>query len=169
MTAAEERELDGAPYEFSPAQNQVIGSLANAMKWVALPAYVAGTMALFYLIMTAVWAVKTGAYKDWQVIATGIFLLANVLLYLALARWTLTASVGFRAITETSGRDMGYLMLALNALRKTYTLLAAFVKVFVLLMVLSLILSVIGVFTHDKWPQFGQPTSPAPAPATTGK
>jgi hypothetical protein len=166
VTAAEERELDGAPYEFSPAQNQVIGALANEMKWVALPAYVAGTMSLFYLIMTTVWAVKTGAYKEWQVIATGIFLVATMILYLALARWTLTASVGFRAITETSGRDMGFLMLALDALRKTYSLLAAFVKVFVLLMVLSLVLSVIGVFTHDKWPQFGQSAAPAHAPAT---
>jgi hypothetical protein len=165
MSTAEREQLDGAPYEFSPAQNEVIGSLGNSMKWVALPAYVAGTLALFNFIMRVIWAVKTGAYKDWQEIAMLISNLAFVILFLALARWTLVASAGFRAITETQGRDMGFLMLALNELRKMYTVLATFVKVFVAILVLSLILNVISVFTRDRWPQLSLPTLPVPAPA----
>jgi hypothetical protein len=164
-TDADVRRLEGEPYEFSPAQGEVIGALGDAMKWVAIPAFAAGVMAMTYLFMTVVWAVKTGAYKDWQVIATGLFLLLSVIFYLALARWTLTASVGFRAVAQTHGHDMGFLMISLDQLRKKYGLLSILVKAFLILMLISLVMSVVGLFKGDGWSRYTPPSAPASAPA----
>jgi len=160
-TALEEPELKAYPgerYEFSPAQNEVIGNLGNSMKWVALPLFALSTLTLIYLVMASVWAVRTGAYRDWHTIAMLLFLVASCILYFALARWTLTSSLGFRAIVETRGRDMNFLMLSLDNLRKMYGVLALFVKVFLVVSVIGLILSVVGIWRSDGWNEFQAPT-----------
>jgi hypothetical protein len=154
------------PYEFTPAQNEVIGSLGNSMKWVAVPAFALAALNLMYLIMTAVWVFKTGAYKDWQMLGLLLYFLLSLVLTLAVARWCLTASLSFRAIVETSGRDVSFLMLALDNLRKMFGLVAAFVKVFLILSLIGLVLSVIQVYRSDSWKQLGGPEPPAQAPAT---
>jgi hypothetical protein len=152
----------GEPYEFSAEQNKVIGSLGNSMKWVALPAFVLGAMTLMYLIIATVWAFRTGTFTDGQVIALLVYLLVSFLLYFALGRWLMTASLGFRAVVETQGRDISFLMLALDNLRKLFDLLALFVKVFLVLAVIGLVLSVIGVYRSDRWREVGVPSVPLP-------
>src|SRR5262249_54754265 len=112
--------------------------------------------------MLGVWMVKTGAYKDWQVIGFALFVLANVILYAALARWTLTSSIGFRAIVETRGYDMNFLMLSLDNLRKVYRLLSLFLQAFLIIGLVGLILSVVQVYRGEKWPEFHTPDVPAP-------
>jgi hypothetical protein len=147
----------GPPYEFTPVQNEVIGNLGSAMKWVALPAFALAAMTLFYLIMFGVWAVRTGAYRDWQVIAFLLFMLASLILYFAMARWIMTASVGFRAIVETRGRDMPFLMLSLDNLRKMFEVLAFFVKVFLIVSLIGLVMSVVQAYRTGEWPQYKVP------------
>jgi hypothetical protein len=164
IQSTDARRIPGEPYEFSPPQNEVIDSLGSSMKWVAIPCFALGMMTLFYLIMGTVWAVKTGAYRDWHAIAFFIFLLASCILYLALGRWTLTASVGFRGIVETRGHDMDFLMMSLDNLRKMYGVLALFVKAFLIISLIGLVLSVIGVFRSDQWGEFRVPPAPG-APA----
>ncbi len=155
----------GPPYEFTPAQNEVIGALGHAMKWVALPAFALASLGLFYLIMQIVWMAKTGAYKDWQVVGVALFLLANVILYFAFARWTMTASVGFRAIVETRGYDMSFLMLALDNLRMLYRILSLFVKAFIIVSLVGLVMSVIQVYRGEKWPEMKLPEVTVTTPA----
>ncbi len=165
MSTQEPSKTPAEPYEFTPEQNEVISNLGNSMKWVALPAFALAAFCLTNLIMGMIWTVQTGAYRDWQVIGTLIFLLIELLIFFGLAQWTLTASLGFRAIVETRGRDISFLMLALDNLRKMYELLALFVKIFLILAVISLVLTFVQFFQTGKWPQYvipeASPTTPA--------
>ena len=149
-------------YEFSPEQNELIARLSNAMRWVSVPMLALGSLCVVNLIMSIVWLVQTKSYQDWHAIGTMLYLLFSTLLFLAFAVWTSRSSFQFQRITETSGQDISHLMGALDDLRKVYGVLATFVKVFVVITLLSLVLNLVAAFSEYRQRQISQ-SAPAPA------
>ena len=149
-------------YEFSPEQNELIARLSNAMRWVSVPMLALGSLCVVNLIMSIVWLVQTKSYQDWHAIGTMLYLLFSTLLFLAFAVWTSRSSLEFQQITETSGQDISHLMGALDDLRKVYGVLATFVKVFVAITLLILILNLVAAFSEYRQKQISQ-SAPAPA------
>jgi hypothetical protein len=121
-----------------------------------------GALCVVELIMNLVWLVQTRSYQDWIAIGTMLYLLFTTLLFLAFAVWTSRSSLAFRQITETSGRDISHLMGALDGLRKVYGMLATFVKVFVAITLLALVLNLIAAFSEYRQKQISQ-SQAAPA------
>jgi hypothetical protein len=132
------------PYEFTPAQDDIIRSLAGKMKFVGIfhilagcVIGLAGLIALFYSPLI------------------GVVYLVLLTPQLLIGIWTVIAAQSFKLVISTRGRDIPHLMGALTALRKLYTLMfwlliAAFV--FILLAVAAgILLWTMGVFpgTHE--------------------
>ena len=149
-------------YEFTPEQNDTIARLSDAMRWVSVPMLALGALCVVELIMSLVWLVQTKSYQDWHAIGTMLYLLFSTLLFLALAVWTSRSSFQFQRITETRGQDISHLMGALDDLRKVYGVLATFVKVFVAITLLILILNLVAAFSEYRQKQISQ-SAPAPA------
>jgi hypothetical protein len=152
-------------YEFSPEQNELIARLSNAMRWVSVPMLALGALCVVNLIMSIVWLVQTKSYQDWHAIGTMLYLLFSTLLFLAFAVWTSRSSFEFQQITETRGQDISHLMGALDGLRKVYGVLATFVKVFVAITLLTLVLNLVAAFSEYRQKQISQSqTAPAAKP-----
>jgi hypothetical protein len=140
-------------YEFSDDQNDQIARLSNSMRWVAAPMLALGTLCAINLIMGFVWLVQTKTYQDWHAIGTILYLLFSTLLFLAFAMWTSNSARAFQEITQTQGHDISHLMNALDGLRKLYSVLATFVKVFVAITLLALVLNLIAAFSEYRQKQ----------------
>jgi hypothetical protein len=151
-------------YEFTPEQNEQIARLSNSMRWVSVPMLALGALCTVNLIMGIVWLVQTKSYQDWHAIGTILYLLFSTLLFLAFAVWTSRSSLAFQQITETRGQDISHLMGALDGLRKVYGVLATFVKVFIAVTLLALVLNLVASFSEYRQKQISQSES-APAPA----
>ena len=149
-------------YEFTPEQNDTIARLSDAMRWVSVPMLALGALCTVNLIMGIVWLVQTKSYQDWHAIGTMLYLLFSTLLFLAFAVWTSRSSLEFQQITETRGQDISHLMGALDGLRKVYGVLATFVKVFIAITLLALVLNLIAAFSEYRQKQISQSES-APA------
>ena len=149
-------------YEFTPEQNDLIARLSNAMRWVSVPMLALGALCTVNLIMSIVWLVQTKNYQDWHAIGTILYLLVSTLLFMAFAVWTSRSSFEFWQITETRGQDISHLMSALDGLRKVFSVLATFVKVFIAIMLLALVLNLVAAFSEYRHKQISQPES-APA------
>ena len=152
-------------YEFTPEQNDTIARLSDAMRWVSVPMLALGALCMVNLIMSLVWLVQTKSYQDWHAIGTMLYLLFSTLLFLAFAVWTSRSSFEFQQITETRGQDISHLMGALDDLRKVYGVLATFVKVFVAITLLTLVLNLVAAFSEYRQKQISQSqTAPAAKP-----
>jgi hypothetical protein len=152
-----------AEYEFTPAQNDQITRLASSMHWVSLPLFVLGFLCAVELVINIIWLVQTRSYQDWHAIGNVLTLLCTTLLFFAFASWTAASAKDFQKVTATRGQDISHLMSALDGLRKVYSVLATFVKIFIAVTVLSLVLSLVWAFSDYRQKQIAQP---APAPAT---
>jgi len=93
-------------YEFKPGENKIIGQLAFKMHFVGL----------FLLAMGLI------------IIAIGVAVVFHVgpiisgTLACVVGLWTQRASMSFKNVVQTQGRDITHLMDALDDLRKLYTL-----------------------------------------------
>lgn len=97
-----------AAFEFSTSQNQLVGSLAGKMKWVAYFLFAgAGLLVVFSLL----------AFEELGL--GGVF---QAILMLVIGLWTKKAATAFRLIVETEGRDIANLMDAILELKRLYTL-----------------------------------------------
>jgi hypothetical protein len=97
-------------YEFSEAQNQVIGDLANKM----------GTVGLV-LIVLGVLLFAGGILHLFRQPAEGSIL--GGVVYILFGVWTRGAANSFQGIVTTQGRDISNLMSALVDLLKMYTVM----------------------------------------------
>ena len=150
------------PYEFTCAQNEVIGELGNALKWVSLPIFALGAFCLMNFVFFLLWGFKTGNVSNWNSVGIGLLLIMQFIFFLLMARWTMTASVGFHAITRTKGKDISFLMIALNNLRAMFSVLAFCVKAFLILSIIALVLNLVQYY------RTGEPLLPrGTTPATT--
>lgn len=125
-------------HEFDSQQNQVISNLANALRWVAAPLFFLGVLYSLAAILSVVQAVRTP--EHWF---AAIYIGLIALLVASLARWTKQAADAFQRVVSTSGRDIVHLMEALDNLRKKYTLLSVFVKIYVAILLVSLIFMIV--------------------------
>ncbi len=141
-------EKPSAQHEFDSQENKVIQDLASAMHWIAAPFLFLGVLYIFATIVCLIQVFRQPA-SIFAVIYVGLV----AILFLALGRWTKQAAVSFQQIVSTSGRDMSHLMDALESLRKKYSLLSVFVKIYVAIILLALIAAavtlIIGAFSQS--------------------
>jgi hypothetical protein len=100
--------MEAKTYEFTGAQNQLIGTLAKRMKFVAI----------FFIVLGAILAVS-GLFT---LNRGGIVTIFMGALYIIIGIWTIRAANSFKQIVDTEASDISYLMNALNELKKLYTL-----------------------------------------------
>ena len=156
---------EGSQYEFTPGQNEEIGSLAHKMRWVGLFFVVVGVLSLIMglLLLVAIFQDKLPA--DWVnqlpeeaqsqmddlppndqlwgfVINAGI----SGLVYLLIGIWTRSAAASFQQIVDTRGRDIAHLMGALGSLRNMYGLIYTLLVITLILLLIGLGLSLYGQF-----------------------
>lgn len=156
--------LGHEPFEFTPSQNEVIGELGNSLKWVSIPIFALGAFCLMNFIFFLMLAFKTGNLTNWHSFAIGLLLIMQFLFFLLMARWTTTASLGFQAITKTTGKDISFLMIALNNLRAMFSVLAFCVKAFLIISIISLIMNLIYYYNSEP---LVKPTPATTTPAAT--
>jgi hypothetical protein len=149
-----ETPTDGRPqYEFDAAQNEVINNLAMAILWVRIPLLIAAVLQGLIAIGLAFRIPKDGAHII-GVLGHG---LAAVVCFL-LANWLIKAAAAFVRVTTTTGRDVTHLMTGLKNLGSWFDLLAFFVKLYLILLGVILLLLAIGLFAGA----FKVPVPPPP-------
>ena len=134
-------------YEFDPAQNEVINDLAMAILWVRVPLLVAAVLQGLIAIGLAFRIANDRAHII-GVIGHG---LAAVVCFL-LASWLVKAAAAFVRVTNTTGRDVTHLMTGLKNLGSWFDLLAFFVKMYLILLGVLLVLLAIGLVAGFKSP-----------------
>jgi hypothetical protein len=123
-------------YEFDLSQNEIFRNLSRSMEIVGAFLVTLGVLYVVAFVLAISEAVKEPA--DWgKVAAIGI----AMLLALTVGVWTRKAGRAFGDIPQSSGNDIEHLMDAIANLRKMYAILSGVVMVFVVLFVLSLIVS----------------------------
>ena len=131
----------GPEYEFSAAQNEVFDSLTRGIIWVRLPLFVVGIFQVIFAVALAFRLRQDGAH------IVGILghVLTAVVCFL-LAGWLLRAASAFSRVTHTSGRDITNLMIGIRNLAVWFDLLAFFVKLYLALLAILMILMMVGLF-----------------------
>lgn len=125
-------------YEFTAEQNETLNSLAGEMRWVSLPLLILGGLNLISVVGHVIMA-----FRDPRVFLSVLIIGLGAVLWLALGLWTKQASESFRKVVATRGNDIEHLMSALDNLRKKYSLLALFVKIYVAFLIIGLLVTVI--------------------------
>jgi small-conductance mechanosensitive channel len=133
---------DRPQYEFDAAQNEVINSLAMAILWVRLPLLLAAVLQGLIAVGLAFRIPKDGAH----VIGALGYGLAAVVCFL-LANWLIKAAAAFARVTNTTGRDITHLMTGLKNLGSWFDLLAFFVKLYLILLGVLMLLLFLGLIT----------------------
>ncbi len=110
-------------YEFKPGENKIIGQLASKMNFVGLFLLAVGVLVIAHGVIVAV---------HYGPIISGT-------LTAVVGIWTQRASVSFRSVVQTEGRDISHLMRALEDLRKLYSLQFW-------LLFLSMLLALVGLW-----------------------
>jgi hypothetical protein len=131
-------------YEFDPRQNEIISDLAGGLRVVGLLLVILGVLYLLGLFGTIAQANRT---RD--VIGPAILIGVSALIALSLGVWFRRSSASFRRIVETSGRDIDYLVTALDELRKSFSLLRALILVYAALIVIGLIAGLVTVALRE--------------------
>jgi small-conductance mechanosensitive channel len=140
-TKAAETADETPQYEFDAAQNEVINGLAMAILWVRIPLLIAAILQGLIAIGLAFRIPKDGAH----VIGVFGYGLASLVCFL-LANWLIKAAAAFARVTGTTGRDITHLMTGLKNLGSWFDLLAFFVKLYLILLGILLVLMAIGLF-----------------------
>ena len=111
----------GQQYEFTEAQNALIGSLSHKMRGVGVFFAVVGFIYIALAVVTAVMAYNklSGSELATLILVYGI----GGLFYAAVGIWTRQGASEFRKIVDTRGSDITHLMNALESLYKLYSLI----------------------------------------------
>jgi hypothetical protein len=121
--------MEEKAYEFTSAQNQLIGALASRMKFVAI----------FFIVLGGIAAIA-GLFSMPQGIVT-IFMAA---FYILIGIWTIKAANSFKKIVDTAESDISYLMNALSELKKLYTLQYVLVIIAIIFLAVAMLVGIIG-------------------------
>lgn len=130
-------------FEFDSQQNQVIGDLAAAMRWVAAPLIFLGVLYAFAAVL-AVFHVFRQPASLFSVI---VIALVSFLLW-SLGQWITQAAESFQQVVTTGGRDISNMMDALANLRKLFTVLSTFVKIYVVIVVVTLVVTLVVIIVE---------------------
>jgi hypothetical protein len=129
-------------FEFDAAQNETINNLAMAILWVRVPLLIAAVLQGLIAIGLTFRIPKDGAH----IVGVLGHLLAAIVCFL-LANWLIKAAAAFVRVTTTSGRDISHLMTGLKNLGSWFDLLAFFVKLYLILLGVILLVLAIGLIT----------------------
>ena len=126
-----------AQYEFTAAQNEVIGGLGRKMKLVGLIILIFGILNLVNAVLFQVAytqinnekipaevrdeLTKLGQRERWLI--TGYLVLVGAV-FCAVGAWTRSAGGSFGEVVETRGRDINHVMDGFTTLNKMYSLIA---------------------------------------------
>jgi hypothetical protein len=133
------------PYEFTPAQNEVVANLAYKMRGVGFVYFVLGLLSVVGGVLIGVAAYKDPKLADAQrtVYAVAGFYVVSGLINVLIGNWTFAASRSFKRIVDTKGNDIGVLMDGFATLHKVYSLLYTLmllgVVVFLAMLVVALV------------------------------
>jgi hypothetical protein len=119
--------MEAKTYEFTDAQNQLIGTLAKRMKFVAI----------FFIVLGAIVA-ASGLFTLSRGIE-GIVTIFMGALYIIIGIWTIRAAISFKQIVDTEQSDISYLMNALNELKKLYTLQYVLMIIAIIFMAIAIL------------------------------
>jgi hypothetical protein len=97
-------------YEFDQSQNELLSDLAKKMNFVGLLLLIAGAINIL-----------SGLYGISSSFAEGFPSLVGGTITICIGVWTRKASMFFKCIVDTSGRDIKHLMVALGELLKLYS------------------------------------------------
>jgi hypothetical protein len=150
-------------YEFSDAQNQLIGSLARKMTLVGFVMVFFGILQIVNGVMTMFMArnpdrviaaaekagmpaeqqetlrtALSGGFWSSPVAVTALSVAMAGLFLFLIGNWTRQAGIGFAGIVLTKGRDLARLMDALGALHRKYSLMYTMLVVAAILSFISL-------------------------------
>ena len=114
----------GQTFEFNDQQNQVIKSLASAMRWIGAVLMVVGALMAIAGILS--------------IGGKGAASLLQGVLWLIIAFWTYKAAGAFRKIVDSQGNDVHHLMQALRSLLNLYRIQVILLAVFALILIVSL-------------------------------
>src|SRR5262245_61337321 len=111
-----------------------------AILWVRIPLLFVAVLQVLLAVGLALRIPRDGAH------IIGVFGhgLAAVICFL-LANWLIKAAAAFVRVTTTTGRDISHLMTGLKNLGSWFDLLAFFVKMYLILLGVLLLLLVIGL------------------------
>lgn len=126
--------------EFTEEQNRTIGQLAASMQWVAFPMLFLGILYLLFSI-----GLLLATFQDWRHLPTLLVVLSAGLIWLFLGRWLTRSATAFAQVVGTQGSDLPHLMTALENLRNLFSVLSLFVKLYVALILVALVLMVVGL------------------------
>jgi hypothetical protein len=122
--------MEEKTYEFTADQNQLIGTLAKRMKFVAI----------FLIVLGAIVAVS-GLFT---LSRGGIIYIFMAALYLIIGIWTIRAANSFKLIVDTEASDISHLMNALNELKKLYTLQYVLMIIAIVFMAIAILAGILG-------------------------
>ena len=114
----------GQTFEFNDQQNQVIKSLASAMRWIGAVLMVVGALMAIAGILS--------------IGGKGAASLLQGVLWLIIAFWTYKAAGAFRKNVDSQGNDVHHLMQALRSLLNLYRIQVILLAVFALILIVSL-------------------------------
>ena len=141
---ADRPRVAAAEYEFDTTQNRTIGGLAAAMRVVGLFLLVLGGLYGVGAVVQAVFAYTHGV--PWAFVGVLFNGLVALLLF-ELGVWTRAAAAEFQEIVDTAGSDITNLMEALEYLRLNYATVSLIVKVYAVLVVLTVLFGVVASLT----------------------
>lgn len=130
-------------YEFNDEQSRIIVDLASGVRVVGLLLFLLG-------FFQAVTLVATLTRIGWHNRLAGPFLLAGAgaLIYLSLGWWFNKSSAAFINVAATQGRDIDNLMVALNELRKPFSLIRTLILVFGVFLLMGLVAALIEAYSN---------------------
>jgi len=102
--------IDRKTYEFKANENTIISQLASRMHFVGL------------FLLATVWSSSGWASSMADTSCTNIGPIISGSLMCLVGLWTQRASTSFKSVVQTEGKDISYLMYALDNLRKLYSL-----------------------------------------------
>ena len=121
--------MESDRYEFNQSHNHLIKDLAQKMRFVSYFLIALGVL----LIIGGIVSVRSG-------LISGII---NGVLQILIGFWTTKAASSFNLIADTQGNDIENLMIALEQLRKLYTLQYWLILIALIFIVIALITGLI--------------------------
>jgi hypothetical protein len=120
-------------YEFDEGQNETIRTLSKSLQFV-------GLAGLAFSLMFAIDLLHAVMGSDWSdAVSQGVILV----FMLAMGSLMLKAGREFQAIVDTEGKDISHLMIALDNLRKMYSVLSVIILISIVLTLVALALALV--------------------------
>ena len=128
-------------YEFNEAENAVLNGLTQGILWVRIPLFIVGLFQALIAVGLAFRLERDGAH----IIGIMGHALAAIVCFL-LASWLLRAAAAFIRVTTTTGHDITNLMTGIRNLAYWFDMLGFFVKLYLALLGVVLIILLVGLF-----------------------